>query len=93
MQMSDDESPAAPAQRADGPNRSGVFNLPENVTDLVDLFLDADIQHARAEIHTKIERQRATPAAKMMQKAVVDINALAEQGKRDRLKRRAKNER
>lgn len=61
---------------------NGYFELPDNCTDLIDLFLDADIQWARQQVHAEIEVQHATPAAKTMQKAVTDLHALSKQAER-----------
>jgi len=67
----------------DDKDEQATFSLPENSVDLIDLFLDPDIQAARAEAERAIEANAAmTPAAQSMAKVVVGLQSLVKQSQR-----------
>jgi len=72
-----------PFIQAECENKEAAFTLPENSVDLIDLFLDPDIQAARAEAERSIENNAAmTPAAKAMSKAILGVQAMVKQSQR-----------
>jgi len=75
-------------------NRKGMFSFPENVRDLIDLFLDPVVRRARHRMNQRIERQvGVSQGIKSVQKAVVGIKALNVQAQRNRAGHGAMNQR
>ena len=69
-------------------NRKGVFNIPNNCIDLIDLFLSPQMRAAKAKVHRQIEQQNMTPIAEKAAKAFASIQAITMQAEMSQQKQR-----
>lgn len=69
-------------------NRKGIFQFPETIRSLIDLFLDPVVRQARHRVHQRIERQIPNHGARQVAKAVANLQAIRIQAERTRQQNR-----